>query len=142
MANKLQLKPCVVCGVLFGPTGRDSMSARTRAQGRWKHKRRRFCGSKCRGLAQRLDPNRRAKTRHGALKMAYRLKPKAPCERCGETRSSQIHHKDRDYMNNAMENLERLCRWCHGREHAAENKARAWRGWETRRAKYGPGGHA
>lgn len=142
MANDLQLKPCVVCGVLFGPARQDSVSAQARAKGRWAHKRRRFCGSKCQGMAQRLDPDRRAKTRAGAAKMANRLKPKAPCERCGETRSSQLHHKDRDFMNNALENLERLCRWCHASEHGPDRAAYAARGWATRRERYGPGGHA
>ena len=43
-------------------------------------------------------------------------------------------------MNNALENLERLCHWCHGQEHAAEIKARSARSWEIRRERYGPTG--
>ena len=113
-----------------------------RARERYRFKSLTYCKPACQGLAQRIDPQRRAKTRSGSSNTAKRLKPYQPCERCGETRRSQVHHKDRDYMNNELSNLERLCHWCHSKEHAPEIKARSARMWETRRARYGPGGHA
>jgi hypothetical protein len=76
-----------------------------------------------------------ARTHSGAMAYARRHCLKRPCDRCGETRQSQVHHKDRNRLNSATENLERLCVWCHGAEHASDKRANAIRGWETRRAR-------
>lgn len=40
-----------------------------------------------------------------------------PCERCGETRKLEIHHKDDDHGNDALDNFERICHPCHAQEH-------------------------
>lgn len=45
-------------------------------------------------------------------------------------------------MNNDLSNLERLCEWCHKREHSPEIKAAAVKGWATRRERYGWHGHS
>lgn len=43
------------------------------------------------------------------------------CEDCGEQiLKAQIHHKDRNHSNNKPNNLKRLCRKCHGKEHGHE----------------------
>lgn len=41
------------------------------------------------------------------------------CERCGSTKNLLVHHKDRDRYNNNPDNLERLCKSCHQKEHDA-----------------------
>jgi len=103
-------------------------------------KLRRYCGFACQSAAMRKRPEE--VTRGIASRHARRLKPAQPCERCGTKRRSQVHHKDRNYLNNALENLERLCHWCHMQEHAPEIQARSARGWQTRRERYGTGGHS
>ena len=140
MEDRHQPKPCPVCGKMFGPLHQDSPNRILRSKARYMFTLRRYCSASCAGYGQRHDPGRKAKTRTAASKTARRLKPPRPCERCGETRRSQVHHRDRDFMNNALDNLERLCQWCHGQEHAIEIRARAARGWEIRRERYGPTG--
>lgn len=39
------------------------------------------------------------------------------CEICGSTKNLDIHHKDRDYTNNNLDNLQCLCRSCHNKIH-------------------------
>ncbi|MHB1769558.1 MAG: HNH endonuclease [Minisyncoccota bacterium] len=45
------------------------------------------------------------------------------CERCGyDTKEIlNVHHKDRNHENNAMNNLELLCPNCHAEEHYLKN---------------------
>jgi hypothetical protein len=44
------------------------------------------------------------------------------CERCGFSLTAilQVHHKDRNHSNNALNNLELLCPNCHATEHYAK----------------------
>lgn len=44
------------------------------------------------------------------------LKKKA-CEICGKTGRLDVHHKDGDYTNNTLDNLQVLCRSCHMKLH-------------------------
>jgi hypothetical protein len=126
-------KPCEVCGLVMRPRWQDSPDAQRRGRARHAFKSVRTCSPKCQGELQRRDPARQAKTRSGAANTAKRLLPKRPCERCGETRQSQVHHKNRDWLDNRLENLERLCKWCHAKEHSPEYAASSQAGWETRR---------
>src|SRR5688572_13101342 len=97
-------KTCPVCLKTFamGPIKNPDRIG----QERYSFRKKTFCSPKCQGAAHRMDPKRQAKSRSGASNTAKRLYPKRPCERCGETRQSQVHHKDRNYMNNALDNLE------------------------------------
>lgn len=45
------------------------------------------------------------------------------CERCPSTKNLLTHHKDRNRYNNAPENLERLCKKCHQKEHRLDRDA-------------------
>ncbi len=51
---------------------------------------------------------------------ARRITPGGPCVVC-QRPGYDVNHKDRDPSNNVPENLERLCRKCHRRHHAAEH---------------------
>ena len=42
------------------------------------------------------------------------------CEDCGQKDWLSIHHKDRNHLNNEVENLRFLCSHCHGKEHGPE----------------------
>ena len=48
---------------------------------------------------------------------ARKLCPPGPCERCGVPDARDVHHRDGNHLNNLRENLERICRSCHIREH-------------------------
>lgn len=50
------------------------------------------------------------------------------CNRCGYTKQTEIHHKDRNRSNSAKNNLERLCPNCHAEEHRNDVKEWAKRG--------------
>lgn len=40
-----------------------------------------------------------------------------PCDRCGNVKRLEIHHKDEDYDNDSFNNFERICHQCHSIEH-------------------------
>ena len=43
---------------------------------------------------------------------------KTCCEKCGSTtKRLDVHHKDGDWKNNQLDNLQVLCRSCHNKEH-------------------------
>ena len=64
----------------------------------------------------------------GARRRAQNAIPAAPCEACG-TPNADRHHKDRNILNNALDNIAFLCRGCHSAEHAEEARERASRNW-------------
>lgn len=48
---------------------------------------------------------------------ARQLVPGGVCSRCGAANASDVHHEDHDHQNNGLENLSRICRSCHIKEH-------------------------
>lgn len=52
-----------------------------------------------------------------AKKIAKRFLNTECCELCGSTQNIDIHHKDEDYTNNNIDNLQSLCRSCHMKQH-------------------------
>ena len=78
--------------------------------------RRKYCDRRC--MAEAFDQ------RHGAdvgwstaHYHARKIVPKGPCNRCGKPDALDVHHLDGNHQNNSPENLERICRSCHIREH-------------------------
>lgn len=84
-----------------------------------------FCSRKCKDIAQRIGGIEAIHPDHyntGALN--YRAQAlrhySNKCNRCGYSKCLtiiEVHHKNRDRSNNQLENLELLCRNCHGEEH-------------------------
>jgi len=79
--------------------------------------RRPYCDRECMKAAFRAKPKKRDSSWMTAHYHARNLKPPGPCERCGKPNGSDVHHKNGDWQDNSPENLERLCRSCHNREH-------------------------
>lgn len=52
-----------------------------------------------------------------AQKLAKRFLNTEMCELCGSTKKLDVHHKDEDYNNNNITNLQILCRSCHMKIH-------------------------
>src|ERR1039457_2882938 len=48
------------------------------------------------------------------VRPSYRHYKKPFCERCGSSLNLEVHHKNEDIRYNNPENLETLCRSCHG----------------------------
>lgn len=65
--------------------------------------------------------NRRApgKSRSALSRRAKKFRL-SRCERCSQTSGLHVHHKDKDWTNNDIGNLETLCQKCHLQEHWSE----------------------
>ncbi|CAO4179086.1 HNH endonuclease signature motif containing protein [Methylorubrum populi] len=78
--------------------------------------RRKFCDQDCMAKAFDARPTTGtawATTHHHSRKLVV----PGPCERCGKPDASDVHHRDGNHLNGSPENLERICRSCHIREH-------------------------
>lgn len=86
-----------------------------------------FCNRKCKDKAQKIGGIRGIMPSHyGEFPgvFTYRVYALAhygsKCQRCGYDKYVQVlevHHKDRNRLNNAIENLEVLCCNCHSEDH-------------------------
>ena len=78
--------------------------------------RRKYCDRKC--MAAAFDA-RESKTDEWSTVHYHSRKavPPGPCSHCGKPNASDVHHKDGNYLNNSLDNLERVCRSCHIRLH-------------------------
>lgn len=107
----------------------------------------RFCSQRCHGAARRGAANYNFKgytylnhgyptytpnhPRHPTQRVHAVVFARAhgyeDCNECGVAKVEHIHHRDRDKLNSAPENLEGLCANCHHARHAQENReAFAW----------------
>lgn len=77
---------------------------------------RKYCDRSC--MAKAFDSRHSVEVGWSAAhSVARSLVPKGPCNRCGKPQARDVHHKDGNHLNNSLENLERICRSCHNREH-------------------------
>lgn len=102
--------PCVVCGKLI----LSGLNKKTCS---------RSCSNKNRAGIKYLQNRPRDKVtslRHIKIRL-LKLRGSV-CQRCGYSKPEilQIHHKDRDHINNEFSNLELICPNCHYEEHYME----------------------
>lgn len=102
-------KPCQNCGV---PMSRKRYGAQL--EDLTVFSRRRFCSLSCANTRKTL-------TKHGYSWRA-RKHLTISCEACGERRDLHAHHVDQDKANNQPENIQTLCKWCHGFLHATAKR--------------------
>lgn len=111
-------KPCVVCGrpVLGGLN-------------------RKTCSRKCsninrEGIKYKINRRKEKVNNYKSLKIRLLESRTKVCERCGYKKYEilQIHHKDRNRLNNQLDNLELICPNCHFEEHYLEKS------WLTKRS--------
>lgn len=80
--------------------------------------KRRFCSAACanqqKGEEQRKKP---APTPKQSRVRARTATPLAPCAICGKSGYTEVHHIDKNPMNNSPSNLVRLCKSCHAKQH-------------------------
>lgn len=83
----------------------------------WFNKRK-YCSIVCANRANHAKdislPVKNAKT---SRRRARDMMPFAPCAICGKIGYTEVHHKDKNPMNNSLENLVRLCKSCHAKQH-------------------------
>lgn len=84
--------------------------------------RRKYCCRECMRMSyvkMGEDTNQSYRASHAtADKIAYLIQGKEMvCEKCGSTKSIDVHHIDGNRNNNTPENLMVLCRSCHMKEH-------------------------
>ncbi len=76
--------------------------------------RRLFCDRACMAKAMIVDnPSRDQYARR------VRHLKKDHCEECGSSKNLHLHHRDRNWANNAVGNLQTLCATCHLKGHWA-----------------------
>jgi hypothetical protein len=106
-------KTCEHCGVTFT---RKTTNGRLEDLGVFK--RRKYCSLTC--ANSRKHPEH-WETHHWR---ARKLRGKV-CEACGSVTSLHAHHVDQNPENNAPENIQTLCKHCHGFWHNTA-KRRKW----------------
>ena len=79
--------------------------------------RRKFCDRRCMASAFDQRPVTSDPAWMTAHHHARKLVAPGPCSKCGAPNASDVHHKNGDWQDNSLENLERICRSCHNREH-------------------------
>ena len=78
--------------------------------------KRKYCNRKCMSAAFDMRHSQDV----GWSTAHYHARKEIPpgcCNRCGKPNAKDVHHKDGNHLNNSPENLERICRSCHCREH-------------------------
>ena len=75
-----------------------------------------YCDRNCMKQAFAQKPSC-ATSWSGTHKAARKIVPKGSCEICGAANALDVHHLDCDYQNNDPQNLIRICRSCHIKQH-------------------------
>lgn len=86
--------------------------------------RRKYCDKTCMAAAFDAKPVKENPGWMTAHHHARKLVAPGPCAKCGKPDASDVHHKDDDWQNNSPENLERICRSCHIKEHRPKASCR------------------
>ena len=80
--------------------------------------KRKFCSVACSGKwASKTRLSIPVSSPKSSRRRARNAVPPAPCLICGKTGYTEVHHKDENPMNNSPDNLVRLCKSCHARQH-------------------------
>ena len=83
-------------------------------------KRRKYCDQQCMAADRATHAS---VSIHGHRYRSKKHRREA-CERCGSTEKLHVHHKDNDWRNDDISNLETLCASCHIRHHWATDGRR------------------
>lgn len=82
--------------------------------------KRKYCNRICmrKAYLSTGEGNQKYSSAHeSARKINDLLLNKKTCELCGKSGKMDVHHKDENYKNNEVENLQVLCRSCHMKIH-------------------------
>lgn len=110
----IKTKYCLICNaelvIRVSPSGlRESPSALAR---------RKFCSLRCSGAQNALRANARGLSWDAAHRRARQIKDPGNCEVCLSSLNIEIHHRNENWRDNTLENLQRLCSSCHKKAHS------------------------
>jgi hypothetical protein len=80
-------------------------------------KRKKYCDRICMAQAFDAKPTKENPGWVTAHYHARKMIEKESCAICGKQNHLDVHHEDGDFRNNAVNNLQVLCRGCHTHEH-------------------------
>lgn len=87
----------------------------------WFNKRK-YCSLKCCAVARsRRAMGKPPMSEKTGRQRARRMIPSTSCAICGKNGYTEVHHKDKNPLNNSPENLVRLCKSCHSKQHHTKN---------------------
>lgn len=113
-------RKCVTCGRVRARRLRHGSKGNPRwyDESQSSYDLRKHCSRRCMWKSIRANPRpRKENASHSAgHKYGRQTCPAGPCVRCGNQKAV-VHRKDRNWNNNAPENLERICYSCHTKEH-------------------------
>jgi hypothetical protein len=110
--KKTPLKLCQFCGKILE---RKRFNGRLEALGAFL--RRKFCSLIC------SESKKDGLTKHGYSWRAREFL-KSECEACGTGRDLHAHHIVQDITGNVQENIQTLCKHCHGFWHSTAKRLR------------------
>ena len=85
--------------------------------------RRKYCDVYCAGKASSICRLSKDTTSPKTSRQRARhMLPQSSCELCGKNGYTEVHHKDKNPLNNDPSNLMRLCKSCHRKQHAVKEK--------------------
>jgi len=73
--------------------------------------KRKFCGREC--MAKSFDKRHTGTSWSREHHEARQIVGPGPCQRCGRPKAKDVHHRNGDWHDNTLSNLERICRSCH-----------------------------
>lgn len=86
--------------------------------------RRKYCDQRCMARAFDERPVKETPTTGTAHWHSRKAIPKGPCQECGAANATDVHHRNRNWRDNRLENLIRLCRSCHQLAHSTRPPCR------------------
>src|SRR5690349_18150446 len=86
--------------------------------------RRKFCDRSCMARAFDARPVKESPTTGTAHWHSRKAIPPGPCQQCGKPKASDVHHRNKNWRDNRLENLIRLCRSCHQLAHQERGRCR------------------
>jgi len=105
-------KRCMMCGARF----QRSVNANGRLEDRQVYLKRRFCSISCSSSRDKGGLSRNSYQRRARALLGKK------CECCGASKRLHAHHVDEDWTNNAPENVQTLCVFCHQFWHATHRR--------------------
>lgn len=110
-------KYCEICGKRMERRPRkcrDSITYETVGE----FEKRRFCSNACSSKFKSMQALKTpAPTAKQSRVRARNSVPKSACAICGKEGYTEVHHVDKNPMNNSPDNLVRLCKSCHAKQH-------------------------
>jgi ribosomal protein S27AE len=126
LPNRVKSKECKKCGEIFEPKSNRQIWCEPCGIVEKEIKRKSYMTRYHQEHYEKIGYSHLVGENANAYKSGIGLYPKMlkddKCNRCGSQKFLLTHHKDRNRENNKDENLERLCKACHQKEHMIKDE--------------------